>query len=313
MGAKKQGVLFARLALCYHRHPRFVRAGPAASGYWSAVLAWLREEETADGVIPYDMVGQPWSVGKTAGMKFSEKLCSPDVGLFAKRAHGYELLRYAEFNDTKEDIEARREADRSKKQAQRANMSPGDTRGTWGGTSMGTDQGTGGGTEQGTPQVVPVSVSDSVSLSVLQGEMQGGAKPKRAPRAPKEKKSLTTCPTPEDAGCSDWLAYWGIPAISEDPFVETFLRKCVAKGAAYKDWRQTYLVWKQNEVKWAAERAARPGSGAASGTYKRSAWLPPKQPAPPPSANAPWVDAMERDGEEQDRRFAEEQKAKGGT
>ena len=149
---------------------------------------------------------------------------------------------------------------------------------------MGTWEGTTGGTDQGTPPLVPVSVSVSdLSLSGESAE-RGKPKSKRGTRAPvsDSPEAAAFCerwklPPPSDPECRSFLDYWGARA---------------GQGGVKLDWTATY----RNRP---TKDAGRAGSVAATSGYKRAPWLPPKQPAPPPSASATWVDAMERQAEEE--------------
>jgi len=115
-------MIFAKLDVCFWRDKKFRRAGIAASGYWAGALTWLREDSTEDGVIPFDMVGEPLGAGEREGIKLADRLV--EVGLFAKRETGYELLGYAAKNETKATIEARLAADRERKAAAKTKRVP---------------------------------------------------------------------------------------------------------------------------------------------------------------------------------------------
>jgi hypothetical protein len=103
-------MIFAKLDVCFWRDKKFLRAGLEACGYYAATLAWLREDETRDGIVPFDMLGRPLDVGVRVAVRLCERLSSDDVGLFKKRENGYELLGYAKKNETREQIDGRREA-----------------------------------------------------------------------------------------------------------------------------------------------------------------------------------------------------------
>ena len=46
--AKGNAMIYAKLDVCFWRHKKFRRAGVAASGYWAAALAYLREDDSDD-------------------------------------------------------------------------------------------------------------------------------------------------------------------------------------------------------------------------------------------------------------------------
>jgi len=105
-------VIFAKLDVCFWRHKKFMRAGAAACGYYAAALTYLREDETTDGVLEDDVLGQVLGVGTRTARKHCERLEA--VGLFTRVARGYALNGYADKNETKEQIDSRREATRAK-------------------------------------------------------------------------------------------------------------------------------------------------------------------------------------------------------
>lgn len=105
-------MIFAKLDVCFWRHKKFRRAGAAACGYYAAALAYLREDETRDVVLEADDIGQILNVGEREAAKLLERLV--DVGLFERVEGGYLLLRYAEKNETRDAIEARRAATRER-------------------------------------------------------------------------------------------------------------------------------------------------------------------------------------------------------
>ena len=120
--------IFAKLGVCFWRDKKFLRAGLEAAGYWAAALAWLRDDETEDGILPFDMVGAPLSVGERVGTRMCERLASPEVALFSKRENGYELLRYVEMgNERKSDIVKRLAGGKARVERFRGNASGNDS------------------------------------------------------------------------------------------------------------------------------------------------------------------------------------------
>ena len=107
-------MIFAKLDVCFWRHKKFMRAGAAACGYYAAALTYLREDETSDGVLENDVLGQLLGVGPRESRRLCERLV--EAGLFTRDDRGYVLVGYAEKNETKEQIDARR-ATSSKKVA----------------------------------------------------------------------------------------------------------------------------------------------------------------------------------------------------
>lgn len=105
-------MIFAKLDVCFWRHKKFKRAGVAACGFYAAALAYLRDEESPDGILDHDMAGDLLGVGSREAKKLASKLV--DVGLFEPHVRGYYLVRYAEKNETREQIDARRTATRER-------------------------------------------------------------------------------------------------------------------------------------------------------------------------------------------------------
>lgn len=103
-------MIFAKLDVCMWSHEKFVAAGPAACGYWSAALAYLRGHDSEDGIIPPHVLGMILGVGDKEARRLCQKLV--ETSLFASHGGRFELLNYAAKNETKTQIEARRAATR---------------------------------------------------------------------------------------------------------------------------------------------------------------------------------------------------------
>jgi len=111
-------VIYAKLDVCFWRHKKFRRAGVAAAGYWAAALAYLREDDSDDGFLPGDVVGQLLGVTEAEGRAFCQVLVQ--VGLFAARDDGYLLVGYTTKNESRKQIEARKAANARKVASWRA-------------------------------------------------------------------------------------------------------------------------------------------------------------------------------------------------
>lgn len=98
-------MIFAKLDVCFHRHPKFVRAGVEACGYWAAVLAYLRDHKSDSGLLPDSEIKLPLHIGERKARQLCQRLV--DCGLFERQEGGYLLLRYAEKNETGQEIDAR--------------------------------------------------------------------------------------------------------------------------------------------------------------------------------------------------------------
>jgi hypothetical protein len=100
-------MIFAKLDVCFWRHPKFALAGPAACGYWAAALAYLRDQESEDGILAPHVLGMLLGLGEREARKHCERLVI--CALFSpKDDGGYELVGYAQKNETKEQIELRK-------------------------------------------------------------------------------------------------------------------------------------------------------------------------------------------------------------
>ena len=48
-------MIFAKVGVDVYSHPRFMKAGFEASGYWMHALAYLRHHESSDGFLACDL------------------------------------------------------------------------------------------------------------------------------------------------------------------------------------------------------------------------------------------------------------------
>jgi hypothetical protein len=106
-------MIFAKVDVSIHSHPKFVAAGFEASGYWVLALAYLRYHESADGFLASSIIAVPGSTRRNTAKRLCEKLVS--VGLFGKVDGGYVLLGYGKKNETKAEIEVRKAFVRERK------------------------------------------------------------------------------------------------------------------------------------------------------------------------------------------------------
>jgi hypothetical protein len=100
-------------------HPKAIAAGNAALGLWVRAGSWCAAHVT-QGALPTHMV-------RTLGAqrRDAEKLVS--VGLWTRTEDGYEFKDWADYQPTKEQVEAKREADRLRQSRRRASVSHGVT------------------------------------------------------------------------------------------------------------------------------------------------------------------------------------------
>ncbi len=126
-------MIHARIDLVIMGHRRAYEAGPEAMGLWLFAVGYAREQET-DGVVPAAILHSAW------GGRRNEKLAARLVaaGLLVVVSGGYMVQKYAEKNETKAQIDVRRQAEAARKAAYRGRGTPAgvpsvsqrDTRGT---------------------------------------------------------------------------------------------------------------------------------------------------------------------------------------
>jgi hypothetical protein len=104
---------YAKLYVNVYTHPKFIKAGFEASGYWMHALAYLRHQESSDGFLSDDVIATPLSAKRRLCRRLCEKLVS--AGLFHRVEGGYVLLNYAQKNQTKASILDARAAARERK------------------------------------------------------------------------------------------------------------------------------------------------------------------------------------------------------
>lgn len=229
-------MIFAKLDVCMATHPKFAQAGPAATGYWAAALAYIRGHDLG-GVLPEASVGIPLGLGADAGRTLAEELVK--AGLFARHHHGYELLRYAEKNETKEDVEARKDLDRVRKIAWRAQKK----------RSAST------GVPRGRPEEVPGS--DSLSGSESPEGVQGELRPalRTAAAIPPD-----FAPSAESRAYAEQLALKDIDAV-----VRKFRAVAAEKGWVTHDAEAKFRVFCEHELRFQRRERDRDDAHAKGG------------------------------------------------
>lgn len=166
---KKRPGLFAAYGLDLLGHPRALAAGEAMLTWFWAGLHSRKYE--LDGFISDEAIENlPKPANSPA---WAKKLSSERVGLFERREGGYQILRYEEWNETKEEISRRREGTKERMRKLRdgsgdAAVTPNVTR-----NIDQTEAVTVGGTHGARAPDVPVSVSvisESGDPEGMQGE-----------------------------------------------------------------------------------------------------------------------------------------------
>jgi len=112
-------MIFAKVDVCVYTHTKFIRAGVAAVGYWTGALAYSRDHEL-DGFLPKEAVGIIFGLGEKEGRKLADQLVA--VGLFEREGEDYRICNYAEKNETKEQIDARRASTRTRVKRHRSGV-----------------------------------------------------------------------------------------------------------------------------------------------------------------------------------------------
>lgn len=107
-GAKKKPMIYARIDVKATMHPKFIRAGAVARDLWVWANLYCRDYEESGDVTREIVLSSPWGAGFAANEAVAAKLV--DVGLFTVIEGGWHIVNYENKNDTKEDIEANREA-----------------------------------------------------------------------------------------------------------------------------------------------------------------------------------------------------------
>lgn len=126
----------------FDEHPKMDRVGPLGWGYWLAGLAYCNRNLT-DGFIPWGVArrlgslevvepdGKVWTLGRTSGMTGDDVTADwiisllIDAGLWEEvpngqgRIDGYRVHDFLDFNPSRQDVEEKREHDRSRKRVPR--------------------------------------------------------------------------------------------------------------------------------------------------------------------------------------------------
>jgi hypothetical protein len=84
-------------------HPKLLKAGLAATGFWLRALAYCSRQLT-DGFVPNEAAEL---MGKGQGAKLAQRLV--EVGLWDRAEGGYQVHDYHDYQPSREQIRARRE------------------------------------------------------------------------------------------------------------------------------------------------------------------------------------------------------------
>lgn len=123
-------MIYVKVDVSIPTHPKFVKAGVAAVGFWTAALAYSASH-LLDGLVPDESIGIILGLGPKEARKLCKRLV--EVGLFERIDSGYLILKYSEKNNTKAQIEAKREVTKARvdkfRNAKRNGVTPGVTDG----------------------------------------------------------------------------------------------------------------------------------------------------------------------------------------
>jgi hypothetical protein len=254
---------YAKLYVDVYSHPRFIEAGFEASGYWMHALASLRHQESSDGFLSEATLTVPLAARKAQCRRLCEKLVS--VGLFRKVEGGYVLLRYAEKNETKAEIDQARLAARERLVRHRDRLR--------GRSEAPLDPlPSNAGVKRVSPVLLSsVYVSDSVSGSDAGGDgpLTGTGPPPRRPLPPSERS----------VSGSYWLAAFtegitkqtGRPCTTGRMYVST-LERIVEHHAPARDAPQACVWLREQAAAFAAKwEGHHPGKGLTPDGLER--WL----------------------------------------
>jgi hypothetical protein len=257
-------MIFAKLDVCIPNHPKFIKAGPAAVGYWAAALAYTRGHEL-DGILPAEAVGSLLGLGVRAARKLAEVLV--EVGLFERIGDGYLLANYSEKNETKAAIETRRAAVRERVEKFRGKVTTIIPHSSGSGNANVTSDSTG----IVTPTVtrinappcnvfVPGSGSDSDSDSdqkILLTREAPEATSETRLRRPPESDTGTSTAAPEDILVTDQVRLRIFEAAAPSPTREDIIA-CLSHhrsvGTTSRDWGSVLVKWMINQKKYNARQ-----------------------------------------------------------
>jgi hypothetical protein len=283
--------LFAKASTHIWRHERFEEAGEAASGYWLGVLTYIRDQEQDTPVIAFRNVGKPLNVGKERGERHCKRLV--EVGLFALREDGYELLKYREQgNELKADVAARQEADRLRKAEAKLRK---DSKRNPDSSPPDSDRNPNGIREEanGNPKGFPGSGSGS-DLDLISGSLGGAGGAERGPEPPSPSPDLAESGTQPVAAPSARVVF-ATPDVVEACRMRFYAEPTDLDAVECEDWhranckpipspRDALIRWMSNKTRHEQTRKMREKIPlAASGGRRGAAPLQAALPPPPPN------------------------------
>ena len=231
-------MIYSRIDVSFRDHPKALAAGSVARDLWVWGNLYCRDHQL-NGSLPRSAVlSSPWGAGGRANAKVAEKLAS--VGLWTRTDVGWDINNYAAKNDTKEVIEAKKEAHRERMRRAREIAQP---------KSRAISQ-TAHAISAQTDHRLTKSESESESESVKEKESSPTPTTVRVnPKVPSKKDPRRT-PLPEAFGVSDAIEKMCLDEGLPDPHevIKDFRSKSLANGYRYIDWEQAFRSWMRSKI-----------------------------------------------------------------
>lgn len=259
-------MIFAGIDVNIITHEKADAAGVEAFGLWCWAMCWAQVHES-DGRVPRNMVLRALSGRRNVIL--AQRLV--DAGLWRADDDGsWTIGNYAKKNQTKEEIQKRKEAAKLRKDEWKARQ---------------TGERNANGTRSGTPKEnvpeQPLPPSPPIQPAPPPADRIGtDAAPPVPPPEPKSgsvsrRKPETPCPgsDSEPDAVNAWANVWKLP--TEHPEFAGFLDHHRKGDARWRDWAAAWRTWLRNASKF----GQRGGPGREPPRQKLGA-----------AVNAPWMD-----------------------
>jgi hypothetical protein len=224
-------------------HPKAIAAGNAALGLWVRAGSWCGAHLT-EGALPQHMIG---TLG--AQRRDAERLVA--AGLWERTECGYQFKGWTEYQPTKEQVEAKREADRVRQSRRRKGVSHAVTPDV-------TPDVTNDVSPNAPTRPDPTSTKEETSSLLMPPAERSASEPK-AHRLPDDWE-------PGDAGLT-YARERGIDATRIEDVVANFRdhwHNKPGKDGRKLDWHRAWQQWVRNDAEWATKRG---GNGNGGGSY----------------------------------------------
>lgn len=202
-------------------------------GLWTMAGSWSGQHLT-DGEIPEFMLTE-W------GADVSHGTALVDVGLWAKTSKGYRFHAWKEYQQSRADVEAKRERDRARKQAWRDKQA-----GQAGSGHSGTDAGQDVGHRAESAPPSPTLPSPTQPTLLSEGAAKRGTRIPEPFMVTREMREWAAKETPSvsvERATAKFVDYWrGLSGVK----------------ATKKDWLATWRNWMRSDQERAEQRGVRP-------------------------------------------------------